>query len=41
MKQETKQLVLPGKRKSFKPTAEMLLAMMKTFMVIVIRYGDG
>lgn len=41
MKQEKEPLVLPGKRKSFKPTAEMLLAMLKTFMVVVIRYADG
>ncbi|MNQ86716.1 hypothetical protein D3C85_1019160 [compost metagenome] len=36
LKQETEPLVLPGKRKSFQPTAEMLLAMLKTIQVILV-----
>ncbi|MCF2941897.1 IS4 family transposase, partial [Paenibacillus alkaliterrae] len=37
MKQETEPLILPGKRKSFNPTAEMLLAMLKSIQVILVQ----
>ncbi|HUC93639.1 MAG TPA: IS1634 family transposase [Paenibacillus sp.] len=36
LKQEIEPIVLPGKRKSFQPTAEMLLAMLKTIQVIFV-----
>ncbi|SDT35902.1 Transposase [Paenibacillaceae bacterium GAS479] len=34
LKQEKEPLILPGKRKSFEPTGEMLLALLKTIQVI-------
>lgn len=41
MKRETEPLILPGKRKSFTPTGEVLLAMLKVVQVILIRMEDG
>lgn len=39
MKQESEPLILPGKRKSFAPTGEMLLALLKTIQVIHVSVG--
>lgn len=39
MKQESEPLILPGKRKSFTPTGEMLLALLKTIQVIHVSVG--
>ena len=39
MKQESEPLILPGKRKSFTPTGEMLLALLKTIQVIHVSTG--
>ena len=39
MKQEKEPLILPGKRKSFTPTGEMLLALLKTIQVIHVSIG--
>jgi len=40
LKQEKEPILLPGKRKSFTPTAEMLLAMLKSIQVIVATMGE-
>lgn len=40
LKQEKEPILLPGKRKSFTPTAEMLLAMLKSIQVIVGTMGE-
>lgn len=40
LKQEKEPIILPGKRKSFKPTAEMLLAMLKSIQVITAKVED-
>jgi hypothetical protein len=41
MKQEKEPLILPGKRKSFAPTGEMLLALLKTIQVIHVSIGGA
>jgi transposase len=41
MKQETQPLVVPGKRKTYAPTGQMLLAILKVFQVIYIRLPNG
>ncbi len=40
LKQESEPLLLPGKRKSFEPTGEMLLALLKTIQVIHVTLGE-
>jgi transposase len=41
LKQESEPLLLPGKRKSFEPTGEMLLALLKTIQVIHVTLGGN
>lgn len=41
MKNETEALLIPGKKKSFTPTGEMLLLMLKRIQIILITLEDG
>jgi len=41
LEKEETPIILPGKRKSKKPTGEMLLILLKTIQVIVLRMEDG